>query len=647
MNKVLIGRMIASAILFIGVAKAQPQIDLAAIQQKYQGQSAIFLNNEQVYYCNVTKDKIDIKGDHTIQVLYLDDKSTSANERTISYAPDFYVIENLEAATYVREGDKYKKLKVTSFKDQDNTNGSSFYDGVKCRKFFFSGLSQNAIAETKFTYRYLDPSHLGAFYFMRGIPCLKSSFTVVVDKNVSIEYRFFGDSSKISFSQTTKGNNTYYKWELLDAKELKSYNDAVDDRYEEPHVYVYIKDYTTKSKGKVPMFGTVEKLYKHDYKYIASVNQQAAEPLLKAVVDSIVKQSAGNETEILRGTYSWVQQNIKYIAFENGLGGQIPREANDVFTKKYGDCKDLASLITFMLKNAGIKSYLTWVGTRDLPYSYNDLPLGYASNHMIAAVYYQGKWVFIDGTAKHIPFGIPSAFTQGKEGLIAISPDSFVVEVIPIMPTTYSYSNTVMDMKLDGTTLKGNGKLELAGYNHSSWAGSLYYVGTDKLEKSMKDMLSVGNNKFEVTSISYSNLYNNDSSLSFQYGFNLPSYVKFIDNDIYINMHLRKTYSDYKIDTTGNRKIARDFSYTWLDEATFSIDIPEGYKVKKMPANTSHIGQHLSYAFTYTLQNNKIIFHKSSSYDKLTVDAPEFEEWNKQIDEIIKRYRDLIILTKK
>lgn len=626
---------------------AQPELDYKQIKEQYKGESAIILNNEQIYYCNIEKNSLSIKGDHIFQLYYLDNKAISVSERSITYAPEFYVVDKIEATCYVPDGDKkFKKMKVTSFKDEDNMKGSSFYDGIKSKKFNFPGLESNAIAETKFTYRFLDPTYLGAFFFQLGIPCLKSSYTFVADKNITIDYKLFGNPKDIKFSQTVDGNKVIYKWEMVNVPEMKDYKDAVDDKYVEPHIYVYIKNYRTKNAETVTLSGSVKDLYKIDYNFIKNLNKQPIDIGLKLVVDSIMKVSE-NPAQRAKGIYYWLQQNMKYIAIENGLGGQIPREANDIFTKKYGDCKDFSSLLHVMFTTAGIPSHLCWIGTRSLPYTYEDLPLGYASNHMITAVPDNGKWIFVDGTDKHIPYGVPSAFIQGKEALISISPDSFVVVKVPVMPTAFSYSNMDLKMILDGTTLKGKGMLQLNGYNQTSWARELYYSASDQRQKELKKMLNVGNNKFDATDITYLNLFNNDSALRFNYNFTLPDYVKKIDDDIYVNMNFRKTFSDDKIDTAWNRTIAKEFSYTWFDEGNYSIEIPANYKVKKLPANTDFKSDDLNYSFTYSVVGNTVHFRHTSEYKKLTVEAAEFEAWNKQIDEILKRYKDLIILTKK
>lgn len=645
-------RFLISALLLSSCAAvwAQPvQTDYEALAQKYKGYTSVILNREEHLRIEMgKKDLVKAESDHLNQIYLIDDnKAAGYSERKIPFAPAFYTIKKLEAATYLPDGKgKFKKYPVTSFKDEGQLdNGSVFYDGTMYRKFQFSSLSAGSISETKYTYAYDEPGMLGGFYFMAGIPNHQAKFTVTVSNEVTIGYTFMGDSSLVKHTVTQEGKNTVHTWEASDIPALKSYDDAVDDRYFEPHIYVYIKSYKTKDGWKT-MFGTPADLYRYDYKFISKVNCGEITPELKTVVDSI-KNTASGKREIMQRVYYWVQQHIKYIAFEDGLGGQVPREANDIYVKRYGDCKDLSSLITYMLKHAGIDAHLAWIGSRDLPYTFTQLPLGYSTDHMIAAVYLENEWVFIDGTSKHTPFGIPSGFIQGKEAMISINPDSFVIVKVPVVAPAYNSSSDSIYLKLEGQVLKGSGVITLNGYNRSYMVDRLYYTGIDKLTDQLKKYMSLGNNKCEITSVATNDYTNNDTPLVIHFTFDLPNYVKAIDNELYLNMHLRKIYSDDKIDTSGQRIAPKDLPFAYVDRSVFVLELPAGYQVKSMPANASDLSSNgLRYQFEYTRKGTHLIFTQYNSFDKLLVMPSEFENWNNQMASLFRLYKDNIILTK-
>ncbi len=49
----------------------------------------------------------------------------------------------------------------------------------------------------------------------------------------------------------------------------------------------------------------------------------------------------------------FVQTDIRYVAIELGIGGHQPHPAADVFSHRYGDCKDKVTLLSTMLKEIG------------------------------------------------------------------------------------------------------------------------------------------------------------------------------------------------------------------------------------------------------------------------------------------------------
>src|SRR6185369_12627115 len=147
---------------------------------------------------------------------------------------------------------------------------------------------------------------------------------------------------------------------------------------------------------------------------------------LKQLADSLIA-NVNTPREKATKIYQWVQANIKYIAFEDGLEGFVPRRAIDIYNHRFGDCKDMASILTALLQLSGLKAYFTWIGTRDIPYDYTDVPLPICDNHMIAALDVDTEWIFLDATDPNCIFGLPSSMIQGKQALISISKDDYKI----------------------------------------------------------------------------------------------------------------------------------------------------------------------------------------------------------------------------
>lgn len=126
-------------------------------------------------------------------------------------------------------------------------------------------------------------------------------------------------------------------------------------------------------------------------------------PEIRKKVTELTSGSTSN-LEKIRALYHFVVQEIRYNAWEFGVHGFKPYNAPTIFARKFGDCKDKATLLTTMLKEVGIDSYPVLIraaesrGEEDLT-----LPMVHHFNHCITYVApgegYPG--MFLDGTAQY------------------------------------------------------------------------------------------------------------------------------------------------------------------------------------------------------------------------------------------------------
>jgi len=56
------------------------------------------------------------------------------------------------------------------------------------------------------------------------------------------------------------------------------------------------------------------------------------------------------------GAGGFLAERHRYVAIEIGIGGYQPHPASDIFSHRYGDCKDRPRLLSSMLLEAGIRS---------------------------------------------------------------------------------------------------------------------------------------------------------------------------------------------------------------------------------------------------------------------------------------------------
>jgi transglutaminase-like putative cysteine protease len=77
--------------------------------------------------------------------------------------------------------------------------------------------------------------------------------------------------------------------------------------------------------------------------------------------------SARTPLDKMQALAQFVQNDIRYVAIELGIGGWQPHAASEVFVHRYGDCKDKATLLSSMLSQVGIESFYVVINSECPP----------------------------------------------------------------------------------------------------------------------------------------------------------------------------------------------------------------------------------------------------------------------------------------
>jgi transglutaminase-like putative cysteine protease len=73
-----------------------------------------------------------------------------------------------------------------------------------------------------------------------------------------------------------------------------------------------------------------------------------------------------DERAVVRAIYGFVVTHTRYVALEFGIHSFKPYRVDRVLSRRFGDCKDKASLIHTMLKVAGVESKIVLLRMRHL-----------------------------------------------------------------------------------------------------------------------------------------------------------------------------------------------------------------------------------------------------------------------------------------
>ena len=636
----MIKKILVSFIFNIGFISlfAQNVSDYNQYKTKYRDKDIIFVKVQTEINIDIKKSNLKIEDKRYEETYYNNYKAGSFAEKDVS-SNQFFKLTEIKASTLIPNDNKFKEIKVKEFKTKDVLSDKVFYEDITSTFFTYPSLREGSITKMSTTFDILEPRFLPLIFYKRYFPTENFELVINADKDVELGFKsFYADSLKIQFSKQEKGNRIIYSWKANNLIGYKNEPGSPDFRCYLPQIIPYIKSYKTEGKV-VPILRNEADLYNWYEKNISKIDRRHSDEMLK-IVDSITK---GNLTEIekVKRVFHWVQTNIKYVANEYGLGGFIPRNPLQIFEKRYGDCKDMATIIIEMLDIAKIKAYHTWIGTRDLPYSYFELPTPSVDNHMIATYINDGKYYFLDATDFFGSMFFPTAFIQGKEAMIKKDEDKFEIVKVPVVSAETNCLKDSVTLKIDNDKIIGSGIIDFSGYYFTDGVRKIDGLkDSEDKKKFMNGYLEKGNNKFSIQKYNVKPI---DDKLFIDYDFILENYSNKNGNELYINMNLSKPYESTEL-LKDDRTLDYEFEHKSNFECKFVLDIPSGYESSYLPGNSKFENDKFSYEINYKIENKKIVYNLRVKLNTLLLNKDSFESWNKMLKQIKADYKEVVVL---
>lgn len=151
----------------------------------------------------------------------------------------------------------------------------------------------------------------------------------------------------------------------------------------------------------------------------------------KALLDTI-KSKHKTKEEQARYAIKYVQNNIHYLADENGIYSYKPRHPNTILQKKSGDCKEKSWLLTCLLNNIGYEAYPVLINTLQ-GHIIDEQPVSLgAFNHCVNCLIIESDTIYIDPTITNQRGNLQNIFFPNYEKGLILKKGSSGLTSIPI-----------------------------------------------------------------------------------------------------------------------------------------------------------------------------------------------------------------------
>jgi hypothetical protein len=599
-------------------------------KQKYPNTIGVILEHRQTVSIEIDPKtgELVIYETNYEEVLYLKEESKFYTDQNIYLSEFFEDLIELNVTVYNNEGKK-NVLDSDDFKTFDSPPSSwVFHDDDKEVVFDLQKLGAGYRTVISYKKRIKRPEFFDLFHFASYYPCELSSVDITYPTSVKLKfYERNLDKSTVEKKTTPLKKNHI------------------------PHLIAQICSYSFNGKEE-NVISTPTELHAffQDLLLQKEVVDKKKDPTnggMTLIVDSLTK-GLTTDLEKIDTIFGWVQSNIKYIAFEDGINGYVPRPSNMVITNRYGDCKDMGNLLVEMLTHAGVSgAHVAWVGTRDIPYLMSEIPSPLTCNHVICVVDRPGGgYYYLDATDSQGTYELPPSSIQAKELLIHEGLDKFVIHAVPMVEPQKNFFKTHLKYRLDeDDSIRGTGIDYYFGYERSDLTYNLQNLNNDDLKEYVKDLALGGYNRYTLGEYSIENLKNKSKELVLKYDFSVDNFLIRDNEELIVNpMLFQPRISKYNIEDhslTRYKEYARNVMYL------YEFEIPKGYTVKHLPEDVLLNHNNFNFKGTFEIVDNVIVVTLEYDYHLLEIPTELYEDWNEFSDAITSFTIENIILQKK
>lgn len=214
------------------------------------------------------------------------------------------------------------------------------------------------------------------------------------------------------------------------------------------------------------------------------VDKQIASADLKSLVDKLIAKKKSRD-ETVAAILAYLDREVRYTGVEFAEAALVPHSPNETLGRKYGDCKDKASLLVAMLRVANIPAYLALLNAGSREDVASDLPGMGMFDHAI--VYVPGSPdLWIDATDEYARLGEIPDVDQGRLALIARPGSTDLVHT----PVSSSADNVLIEERDVHLAENGPARIIETSQPHGSSESWYRRDYADKQNKAAKDELT-------------------------------------------------------------------------------------------------------------------------------------------------------------
>ena len=498
------------------------------------------------------------------------------SEIKIPYNSTYETVTILRARTIKPDGTIFP-VNLSEVRDStvNEDAGAPMYTDARQKSFSMPAVDSDCIIDYEYIIDQKESQIPGGFwtqwYFQSGLDPVKfSRLNITLPKTMTLQQKLLNTSVKAVMTSLPDGKNVRYTWQDHDVIPLQPEPMMPSAEQVLPSLHV----------STVPSWQAIADWY-------ADLAKDRATPD-KHIKDLVANLTAGKTTpeEKAKAIYYYVEEKTRYVSIDFGKSAFQPHHASLVCSNQYGDCKDMANLLTGMLKEAGVKaSYTVLLSANSKEKKAETLPSPGAFDHAICLTEINGKQYWLDATAQVCPWGqVPGGDRGAQVFVIRDGGRGEWVTIPDGTPDDNRTDQTVkLNLKADGSaagtvTLAGTGDVDM------SLRAALQYLPPDKLRPYLESIAQNIGTDPRVTNVKLSDFHDLDKPVQITMDVTFPAWANDSDEVLIFKARPEQskgaTSSPFREDT---RRLPIEQTSAARSLSLLEVTLPSGYDILSLP----------------------------------------------------------------
>jgi len=612
----------------------QSTYSIATIPNDLKQNANSILLDEQIVVDVSQVEKLNISAKSVRAVL--NKKGDNDVSSAIAYDNDTRVV-SIEAFVYDAFGNEIKHFKKRDFNDVSKGDGISLFNDDRALYLNYTPSSYpyifEFIYETESKSTAFLPSWMPIGYYWRSTA--SSSYTLKFDPNNKPRMRQMNlDGYDMTISEgpnliTCRASNIKairYEAHSLPFQSIAPYVNFKLDNFHLMGVRGYAENWND--------FGN---WYRQNL-------LDGLSSLSPATVQEIKDLVANETTDLARAKkiYQYVQNKVRYISIQIGVGGWKPMLASDVDKLGYGDCKALTNYTKALLDIVGIPSYYTilYAGDDEIDIS-NDF-VAIQGNHVILGIPNDEKIVWLECTSQVTPFGFGGNFSDDRDVLI-VTPEGGKIVHTKVYDPTDNLQENKADIRMDAS---GTMVAQFQATSRGLQFDDKYFLEIKKkeeLEAYYKERWGYING-FTIDEMTF---LNDKDEIVFteKLRLHIPNYLSKAGTDYLFCPNVFKQ-SQYIPQRISERQQKLHLSEGFEDIDILSITLTEGLVFNEMPSDEQIENKFGHYSIIFEkLSENQLKYTRKLLIKKGTFPPSEYKNYRNFRKQIAKLDKTKLLLT--